>query len=79
MTTTPHPGTPTDILLNFVLDKSGSMGPLQAATIEGVNAFITGQREGAGQALMSLTLFDTSFEVRFVGLDITEVPALGSR
>ena len=79
MTTIPRPSAPTDILINFVLDKSGSMGSLQGPTIEGVNAFIAGQRQGQGRALMSLTLFDTSFDVRFVGLDIREVPALGSR
>ena len=69
MTTIPRPSAPTDILINFVLDKSGSMGSLQGPTIEGVNAFIAGQRQGQGRALMSLTLFDTSFDVRFVRVD----------
>ena len=34
------------MLINFVLDKSGSMAALSGATIEGVNAFIAEQRKG---------------------------------
>lgn len=69
---------PTDILVNFVLDKSGSMSSLADATVAGVNAFIDEQREGNGAVLMSLTLFDTDFDVRYVALDIREMPPLGS-
>lgn len=76
MTTTP---TPTDVLVNFVLDKSGSMRPLAASTLEGFNSFLDEQRKGEGRALLSLTLFDTSFDVRFVGHDLREVPELGTR
>lgn len=70
---------PTDVLVNFVLDKSGSMGGLVESTVEGFNAFLDEQRKGEGKALLSLTLFDTSFDVRFVGHDLREVPPLGSR
>ncbi len=72
-------GEPTDVLVNFVLDKSGSMDPLAASTIEGFNAFLDEQRAGAGKALLSLTLFDTGFDVRYVAVDLREVPALGTR
>lgn len=72
-------GKPTDVLVNFVLDKSGSMGPLAASTIEGFNAFLDEQRAGTGKALLSLTLFDTGFDVRYVAVDLREVPPLGTR
>lgn len=69
----------TDVLINLVLDKSGSMGEgnKRAGTIEGLNSFFREQREQEGQALLSLTLFDTGFDVRFVGADLREVPDLG--
>lgn len=70
---------PTDVFVNFVLDKSGSMGPLAASTVEGFNAFLDEQRAGTGKALLSLTLFDTAFDVRYVAVDLREVPALGTR
>lgn len=68
----------TDVLINLVLDKSGSMGSLAESTKEGINAFFAEQRALPGKALLSLTLFDTSFDVRFVGQDLNEVPDLGS-
>ena len=68
----------TDVLINFVLDSSGSMSHLADATVLGVNAFVEDQKQGSGTALMSLTLFDTGFDVRFVALDVREMPPLGS-
>lgn len=68
----------SDVLINLIIDKSGSMGPLAGATVEGVNAFFAEQRALEGKALLSLTLFDTSFDVRFVGADLLEIPDLGS-
>lgn len=70
---------PTDVLVNFVLDKSGSMSRLSASTIEGFNTFLAEQQKNEGKALLSLTLFDTSFDVRFVAEDIQEVPKLGTQ
>lgn len=66
-----------DCLICFVLDKSGSMMPVQQATCEGYNTFMTSQREGPGKTLVSLTLFDTSFNQRYTPVDITNIPALG--
>jgi hypothetical protein len=68
----------SDVLINLVLDKSGSMGGLEGATCEGINAFFKEQRELDGKAYLSMTLFDTSFDVRFVGHDLAEVPDLGT-
>lgn len=63
-----------DVLICFVLDKSGSMAGVADATIEGANSFLHDQREQPGQALLSLTLFDTRFEVRYVAKPLAEVP-----
>lgn len=68
----------TDVFVNFVLDKSGSMQSIQADTIGGFNSFLEEQKQAEGLALLSLTLFSTSFDVRFVARDIREVPMLGS-
>ena len=50
------------ILINFVLDKSGSMETIRAATISGFNEFKNDQAREAGSAVMTLTLFDTGFK-----------------
>jgi uncharacterized protein YegL len=49
------------ILINFVLDKSGSMGAICEATIEGFNQVLDDQKREGGSAAMTLTLFDTHF------------------
>lgn len=49
------------ILINFVLDKSGSMDIIRAATISGFNEFLGDQQREGGEARMTLTLFDTEF------------------
>lgn len=69
-----------DVLINFVLDKSGSMGEpgLPEATKRGVNSFFAEQRALPGMALLSMTLFDTEFDVRYVAIDLREVPDLGT-
>lgn len=74
-----HPHQPTDVLINYVIDKSGSMSSLADATIRGVNGFLDDQRTGDGTLLLSMTLFDTDFDVRYVATDLTDVAPLGSR
>jgi hypothetical protein len=68
-----------DVLLAMVLDKSGSMNSLAGATVEGVNAFLDEQKNGPGSVRLSLTLFDTDFEVRYVAEPLERVAPLGSR
>jgi len=65
-----------DCLINFVLDRSGSMSHLTDATIEGFNGFCDEQRNQPGRTLLSLTLFDTAFDVRYVAQDLSEMPAM---
>jgi hypothetical protein len=47
------------ILINVILDRSGSMGPKQADVIGGFNRFVEDQRKAPGRARMILTQFDT--------------------
>jgi hypothetical protein len=49
------------ILINFVLDKSGSMQVIRDATISGFNEFLGDQQREGGSAVITLTLFDTQF------------------
>lgn len=65
-----------NVLINFVLDRSGSMIGMTQATIDGFNSFIDEQRKVDGQALLSLTLFNTGFDVRYVARDLQEVPPM---
>lgn len=74
-----HAHRPTDVLINYVIDKSGSMSHLADATVTGVNAFLDEQRIGDGTLLLSMTLFDTDFDVRYVATELAEVAPLGSR
>lgn len=63
-------------LVCFVCDKSGSMGIVRRPTIDGFNTFLRDQQEQAGACRMSLTMFDTSFDVRYVAEDVSRVAPL---
>jgi hypothetical protein len=67
------PGT---ILINFVLDKSGSMDIVRAATIDGFNEFLGEQARQPGEALLTLTMFDTQFVHVCEGVPLREVPRM---
>lgn len=60
----------------FLLDRSGSMGAIKSAVIEGFNAFITSQREVVGTADFTLIQFDDKYEAVFKDVDLSEVPLL---
>ena len=49
--------------LVFILDRSGSMGGLEADTIGGFNSLLEKQKREAGEALISTVLFDNVAEV----------------
>lgn len=49
--------------LVFILDRSGSMGGLEADTIGGFNSLVEKQRKETGEALVSTVLFDNETEV----------------
>jgi hypothetical protein len=67
------------ILINFVLDKSGSMEEIREATIAGFNQFLLDQQQEGGSAAMTLTLFDTHFKTVVSGLPLAEVRPLDGR
>ena len=62
--------------LVFILDRSGSMGGLEADTIGGFNAMIDRQRREAGEALVSTVLFDDRTQVVHDRAPIERVPPL---
>lgn len=49
--------------LVFILDRSGSMGGLEADTIGGFNSLLEKQRKAPGEALVSTVLFDHECQV----------------
>ena len=65
-----------DILINVLLDRSGSMGGLETDVIGHYNQYIKDQREQPGKATVSLVLFDDRYEEVYIGRDINEVPEL---
>jgi hypothetical protein len=64
------------ILINFVLDKSGSMDVIRDATISGFNEFKNTQAAEDGDAFFTLTLFDTEFATVCQAVPMREVPDL---
>lgn len=69
----PEPPGERSILIDFVLDKSGSMEAIRAATISGFNEFRSEQARESGTALMTLTLFDTVFNTVATAVPIGDV------
>lgn len=72
----PKPQEDRSILINFVLDKSGSMGAIRDATISGFNEFLGDQQAEGGSAAMTLTLFDTRFKTTASAVPVADVPPL---
>ena len=61
------------ILINFVLDKSGSMDSIREATISGFNEFKNDQAREDGTAFFTLTLFDTEFKTVVSAVPLNDV------
>jgi len=59
--------------LAFILDRSGSMGHLAAAAIEGFNHFLHEQQSAPGRARLTLVLFDDEYLVPAQSLPVAEV------
>jgi hypothetical protein len=66
------------MLINVILDKSGSMHHLQRSTIDGFNSFLWDQQRQPGECRLSLTQFDTSFQIDHIAQDINIVPPLST-
>jgi hypothetical protein len=57
----------------FVLDRSGSMADIAPAAIAGFNEFLLAHQSAAGQARLTLVLFDDEYLVPAASLPISEV------
>jgi len=75
-TTKPKKQEDRTILINVVLDKSGSMEVIRQATISGFNEFLGDQQREGGSARMTLTLFDTHFVTVATAVPVAEVAPL---
>ncbi len=62
--------------LVFILDRSGSMGGLEADTIGGFNSMIAKQLKEPGEALVSTVLFDNESQVLHDRVPLDKVPAM---
>ena len=62
--------------LAFILDRSGSMQPLQEAAVAAFNAFVKSQLDVPGDACLTLVQFDDAYEVPFSACPLQDVPEL---
>lgn len=67
-----------DILINVLLDRSGSMGGRETDVIGHFNSFIKEQKKLAGTAYVSLTQFDDEYQEVYINKNIVDVPTLTS-
>jgi len=67
-------------IVNFILDKSGSMEDQRDATISGFNEYITTlKKKTKGKVLFSLTLFHTNFIRKYVATPLNKIKKLTRR
>lgn len=70
-----NPPIENNIIIDFLLDETGSMSSCKGQTISGFNNFIGEQRVQTGKCLFTLTKFDTSgIKTPYSYLDISMVP-----
>ena len=75
-----HRDKKQDVLVNVILDKSGSMASKTNDVIEGFNAYVAGLgKEDEVNYLFSLTLFDTQVAYRHVAVPLPEVKKLDGK
>lgn len=60
----------------MVLDRSGSMGTCADDVVGGFDSFIEEQKQGDGEAYVTLAQFDTEYEMVYEAIPITEVKPL---
>jgi uncharacterized protein YegL len=77
----PVPQNPKQrVLVNVILDKSGSMASKLKDVIEGFNAYLDGlAQEDKVEYLFSLTLFDTQVAYREVAIPLAQVRKLDNK
>lgn len=70
----PPPTAPLPTLVTVVLDRSGSMENIKAATDSGFDEFVATQRRVGGVCKLTLAQFDDEYEVVYRLRDIADVP-----
>lgn len=65
--------------LVFILDKSGSMGGLEADTIGGYNAMLEKQKAVEGECHITTVLFDNNYELLHDRIDIRAVSPITAK
>ncbi len=60
----------------YILDRSGSMQPMQEAAVSAFNDFLKVQLETPGQARLTLVQFDDAYEVPIAARFLPDVPQL---
>ena len=63
-------------LVNFLLDRSGSMQSIKSDVVGGFDAFLTDQRAGEGECRVTLAQFDNEYEVVYHAVPVADVPPL---
>ena len=63
----------------FILDRSGSMGGLEADTIGGFNSMIEKQKKEEGEAYISTVLFDDRMEVLYDRVPVGRVEPMNDK
>ena len=63
----------------FILDRSGSMGGLEADTIGGFNSMLKKQKEEEGDALVTTVLFDHEIITLHDRIPIKDVPEMSNK
>ena len=66
------------IAITFILDGSGSMGPVQSDVVGGLNGYIANQKKENPNALFSLVVFDTEITKPILESPVTEINDLNS-
>jgi hypothetical protein len=64
--------------ITVILDRSGSMGVIDADTCGGFNTFVEEQKKAAGEATLTLIRFDDKYEIDYLDKPVKDVPALKS-
>ncbi len=75
--TAPTPAAvPRTAEIAVILDRSGSMEAMATDAIGGFNAFVDAQRAQAGEARMTLVLFNDRYEVPMESQPLAQIPRL---
>lgn len=77
MKTKPTPPAAESLIeIAYILDRSGSMQPMQEPAVAAFNDFVKAQIQVPGEARLTLVQFDDQYEVPVAALRLPEVPLL---